>query len=266
MDKFSNQNRQFWDDITPVHIRSEFYDVKGFVEGRNTLTSIERGELGDVSGKTLLHLQCHFGMDTLSWARLGAQVTGVDFSEEAIEKARSLSAETGLAAEFICSDIYELPRVLDRQFDIVFTSRGVLAWLPDLAKWGHIISHFLKKGGVFYIFESHPLMNTLEYDKNTDKLDFRYDYFHCPDPTIWPPDFDYADRSVKREHSTCEWTHPLSEIINTLIDNGLKIEFLHEFPVLFFQANPLLARDKDGWWRLKGDKLPLSFSIRATRL
>ena len=148
MDEYLQNNRDLWNEITPIHVASEFYDVEGFKNGRNRLFyPVEFEEVGDVTGKSLSHLQCHFGMDTLTWARRGAKVTGVDFSDEAIKKARSLSAELGIPADFICSDIYELPQKLDKKFDIVYTSGGVLTWLPDLGKWASVIAHFLKYAG-----------------------------------------------------------------------------------------------------------------------
>ena len=160
MDKQLQVNRRNWNERTPVHAASDFYDVEGFKAGRITLRDLERREVGEVSGKTLLHLQCHFGLDTMSWARLGAKPTGVDFSDAAIDLARSLNDELGLGVRFIHSNIYDLPGVLDEQFDIVFTSYGVLCWLPDLDDWARVASNHLKPGGVFYIAEFHPLMGT----------------------------------------------------------------------------------------------------------
>ena len=135
MDKRLETNRTNWNERTPVHAASSFYDVEGFKNGLTTLTDIERREVGNVSGKTLLHLQCHFGMDTMSWSRLGAKATGVDFSDTAIDLARALKEDIGTDARFIRSNVYDLPDVLDEEFDIVFTSYGVLCWLPDLEKW-----------------------------------------------------------------------------------------------------------------------------------
>src|SRR5512136_2825848 len=140
-----------------IHVRSPFYDVAGFKAGKNSLKSVELAEVGDVGGKRLLHLQCHFGMDTLSWARLGARVTGVDYAPQAIDLARELAREAGLEADFICASIYDLPERLTGTFDIVFTSYGVLCWLPDLPAWGRVIAHFLRPGGIFYIADGHPI-------------------------------------------------------------------------------------------------------------
>src|SRR5437667_7511054 len=133
-------NRRHWDEVVAIHARSAFYDLDGFKRGACALSDIELSEIGDVAGRTLLHLQCHFGMGSLSWARLGARVTAVDFSEQAIALARSLGEELGISAEFMCGNIYDLPRLLDRKFDVVFTSYGVLCWLPDLSDWGALIA------------------------------------------------------------------------------------------------------------------------------
>jgi SAM-dependent methyltransferase len=260
-------NRHHWDEVTPIHERSEFYDVAGFKAGRNTLKSIEVEEVGDVNGKSLLHLQCHFGMDTMSWARLGARVVGVDFSEEAIALARSLSAELGIDAAFICSNIYALPEVLADKFDIVFTSYGVLPWLPDVNKWAEVIAHFLKPGGTFYIVEGHPFTVVFDNESDTKELRVSYPYFHSAQPARWDADGTYADKSAMVTHPTYEWTHSLGDIINALIAAGLKIEFLHEFPFGCYAHFPFMVQGDDGWWRLKdGDgTIPLLFSLKATK-
>jgi 2-polyprenyl-3-methyl-5-hydroxy-6-metoxy-1,4-benzoquinol methylase len=157
MDDYTESNRVFWNARTAINAKR--YDIAGFKAGKSTLTALVREELGEVSGKSLLHLQCGVGLDTLSWARLGARVTGVDLSEDAIALAHSLTQETGLDARFVCTDIYELSQVLDDRFDIVFTWGGVLYWLSDLGRWAEIIAHFLKPGGVFYVQEIHPFIN-----------------------------------------------------------------------------------------------------------
>ena len=150
-------NRQNWNERVPVHAASDFYGVDRFKAGAISLNDVEREEVGPVAGKSLLHLQCHFGMDTMSWSRLGARATGVDFSNAAIELARGLNAELGLDTRFICSNVYDLPEALDEQFDVVYTASGVLVWLPDLTAWAEVAARFLKPGGTFYLFEGHPL-------------------------------------------------------------------------------------------------------------
>ena len=267
MDQFMKQNLKHWNEVTPIHEKSEFYDVEGFKAGKCTLMPLEREELGDVSGKTLLHLQCHFGLDTMSWARLGAKVTGVDFSEKSIELARSLSKELGIDAGFLSCNIYDLPDMLKGGFDIVYTSYGVLCWLPDLTGWARIIGHFLKTGGTFYIREAHPVNNVFESERDTTELKVSYSYFHTPQPTKWEGEGTYADKDARVINPTFEWTHPLGDIINALISAGLRIEFLHEFPYMGEDHYPFMKKGKDGWWRVKGNKetIPLMFSIKATK-
>ena len=265
MDEHIIENRELWNELTPIHERSEYYDVKGFKSGKSTLKPIELEELGDVSGKSLLHLQCHFGLDTLSWARLGARVTGVDFSDKAITLARSLSKELGIKANFVCSNIYDLPKALDGEFDIVFTSYGVLCWLPDLRRWGEVVAHFLKPEGAFYMVEDHSLLNIFETTEDGTGLKIAHSYFHATEPTKWQAEGSYASGSVKVSHPSYEWTHSLSDVVNALIYAGLRIEFLHEFPVCAWQRFPFMKQDKDGWWRLKDDNIPLTFSLRATK-
>ena len=257
-------NRAQWDERTTIHIRSAFYDIEGFKAGRSTLKPVEIAEVGDVDGRRLLHLQCHFGLDTLSWARLGAQVTGVDFSQEAITTARGLADELGLNAEFVCCDVYELPNNLAGAFDLVFTSYGVLVWLPDLPRWAEVIAHFLDEGGSFYIVDEHPLGATVVEDDG--KLVVADSYFDVGPITV-PARGTYADPDAALANTTSyQWQHPLSDVITALSGAGLRIEFLHEFPVSGWQRLPSMVKGEDGWWRLPGrDDLPLVFSLRARK-
>jgi SAM-dependent methyltransferase len=266
MDKYLNQNKALWNEITPIHERSAFYDVDGFKAGKSMMIMpVEIKEMGDVKGKSLLHLQCHFGMDTLTWGRLGAKVTGVDFSDVAIKHARELSKETGIKAEFMCSDIYRLPEIHKKNYDIVYTSGGVLCWLPDLKKWAEIIYHFLKPGGFFYIFEGHPFSHVFDESQDATELKVKYPYFHTPEPSKWGPEGDYADPDAVVSQGSYEWNHSLGDIINSIIMSGLKIEFLHEFPIIFYKFLPFLEQEGDKGWRTKGNKIPLTFSIKATK-
>ena len=263
MTNYLETNRELWNGWAKLHIESAYYDVEGFKAGRESLHPLEIEEVGDVSGKTLLHLQCHFGQNTLSWARRGARVTGVDFSEDAIALARSLSQDLGIEAEFICSDIYELPAVLDRQFDIVFTSYGVLCWLPDLTRWAEIVARYLSPGGTFYIAEFHPLLTM--FDDAGERL--AYPYFCKPEPERWENQGSYAEPDADFSHTAYEWTHGLGEIVTALIEAGLKLEFLHEHPYSVDNFLPFLEENEPGQYVAKGypNALPLMFSIRATR-
>jgi len=268
MTDFERADQENWSRLAPLHARSAFYDVAGFKSGRNTLLLIEREEMGDVAGKTLLHLQCHFGMDTLSWARLGARVTGVDYAPQAIEIARELAEEIGMEAEFVCASIYDLPERLTGTFDIVFTSYGVLCWLPDLPAWGRVIAHFLKPGGVFYIADGHPMANIFYNEPDATDLHVAYPYFHQEAPQGYACNGSYAtDPGVELHLTSYEWSHSLGDVVNALLDAGLRLQFLHEFPFGFYRHHPLMVQGEDERWRLPEhqESVPFIFSIRAIK-
>jgi len=220
--------------------------------------------VGDVAGKSLLHLQCHFGLDTLSWAREGATVTGVDFSPDAIAAAKSLSKELGIPAEFVCSDVYALPEVLgERTFDVVFTSYGVLSWLHDLERWAGVVARHLAPGGTFYIVEFHPVLGMLDEEGRR----IARPYFHSPEPQEFVEHGSYADRSSGATHTLYQWAHSLADVVNALIDAGLRIEFLHEFPYSVHDCEPFFQESAPGRFVVRASPglIPLMFSIRATR-
>ncbi len=268
MTDYTQANRKLWNAWTKIHEKSQFYDLEGFKAGGTTLKSIEIEELGNVDGKSLLHLQSHFGQDTLSWARLGAKVTGVDFSDKAIQLGQHLAEDLDIKARFICTDIYDLPDVLDEQFDIVFTSYGVLAWLSDLPRWAEIVSRYLQPGGTFYIVEIHPFASTLDDWEIEPKLGIRYPYFQPIEPMIFDAETSYAEPDVKHTEpiTNYQWNHSMGEILNALIRVGLRIEFLHEFPKTVYQQLSFMEM-REGWWHLPDGmpELPLLFSIKATR-
>ena len=271
MDEHLETNRRRWDELAPLHARSDFYDLAGFEAGASSLRSIEVEELGDVAGRSLLHLQCHIGLDTLSWARRGARATGVDFSEASVGQARALAAKCGLEAEFVCSAVESLPDVLTGSYDIVFTSYGVLCWLADLGRWGRTVAHFLKPGGVFYIVESHPfadVFNDTSGPEESEELRVAYPYFSDGRAIVTQTRGTYADREAAVVHDTSyQWSHTLGEILDAVLGAGLRLEFLHEFPVCFYPKFPGMTRGEDGWWRLPGveSRLPLLFSLKATK-
>lgn len=255
-------NRKLWDAKTPIHLETEFYEVPQFKNGDSTLRHVEVEEVGEVRGKSLLHLQCHFGMDTLSWARAGAKVMGVDFSPNAIGEAKKLSTELGIPAEFVCCNLYDLKDHLAGQFDIVFTSYGTIGWLPDLKRWAEIIHHFLKPGGMFYILDFHPFI----WMYNWGMTDIEYSYFN--DQVIEEvAEGTYADRSADITMTEYGWNHPTSEVLGALIDKGLEIQFFHEFPYTTwdcFQDLKEIGYHKYVFKKL-GHKIPYMFSIKAVK-
>lgn len=268
-EEYMRINQQRWDEMVGVHAKTAFYDVAGFKADRITVAPLERAELGNVAGKSLLHLQCHFGMDTMSWSRLGAKVTGVDYSERAIELAQSLAKELSIDAHFVRSNIYDLPNdtLIPNKFDIVYTALGVLGWLPDLKHWGEVIGHYLKPGGTFYILEGHPFMMTL--DENTPDLKVVFPYFSS-EALKFANEHSYADSATVLANKTeYGWNHSLSDIFNALLLEGLSIDFLHEFPFCGWQYFSDMETGEDGWCRFKDEQkrklVPLMFSLKATK-
>jgi SAM-dependent methyltransferase len=265
-------NRSLWDRWTSIHVAGEFYDLDGFRLGGVRLRPYEIEMVGDVAGRSLLHLQCHFGIDTLSWARLGARVTGVDLSPAAVAAARALAGDLGFPeVRFIESNIYDLPAVLDEEFDVVYTSRGVLGWLPDIRAWARVIARFVAPGGRFFITEAHPVLNVFENDGvAAGELRLVYPYWEHREPLVFAVHGSYADPDAEvgdeTEHS---WDHGLGEIVTALIDAGLRIEALVEHPFLAWKVDFLVEDPADsGEWRLppgtRGE-LPLMFSLLASK-
>lgn len=257
-------NQRHWDELADVHRRS--YNLDPLLSGKHVLDDIQLNEVGDVEGKSLLHLQCHIGSDTLSWARLGADVTGIDISPLSLRTAREMADRTGLNARFIESSLFDLPEHLDEKFDIVYTSMGVLCWLSDLDEWGRLINRYLKPGGFFYIFESHPFIHV--FDDESEGLKVRYPYFHSKEPEKWPAGYqDYSDGNHTVKNPSWEWTWSISDILNALTGAGLKLEFLHEHKCIAWKCIPSMIKDSDGWYRLPENypDLPIMFSLRAQK-
>ena len=221
---FFELNRKSWNSRTSIHVNADFYDNKSFLEGRNSLKHIELGLLGDVHGKSILHLQCHFGQDSISLSRMGAKVTGVDFSEESIKTANQLAKELNVNTQFICCNIYDLPKYLNKKFDLVFTSYGVIGWLPDMNQWGNIISKFLKPNGRLIMVEFHPVV--WMFDDDFSAID--YPYFNVK-PFFEEENGTYADRNANVKQEFVMWNHSMSEVVNSLIKNGINILSLEEY-------------------------------------
>ena len=255
-------NKAAWNKKTPLHVGSKFYDMPGFLRGETSLKSPELGLLGDVCGKRVLHLQCHFGQDTLSLARMGAVVTGVDLSDVAIQKARELAGEIGLRAAFINCDLYSLRDHLQETFDVVFTSYGTVGWLPDLDRWADIVQHFLKPGGSLVMVDFHPLV--WMYDKTFKEVE--YSYFNAG-AIVDKVDGSYADRSADISYETVSWNHPVSEIVQSLLDANLALSDFKEWDYSPYACFDELNEDEPGVFRVKhwGKKMPMIYGIKAVK-
>ena len=261
MNEHHEVNRRQWNRRTDAHFKHHDYRVREFLDGTLTLHPLELSEVGEVRGKSLLHLQCHFGLDTLSWARLGATVTGVDISDRSIERANELAMQSGLTARFIRSDIYDLPGALKGEFDIVFASYGALWWMSDIERWAQLVARYVKKGGFFYLAEIHPASQMLDGEKKIIEP-----YFHQPQAERYTGEKDYCDQNliIEEEYS---WRWTLGEVVTALIKAGLTIEFLHEFPFGVHKSWPTFVKEGDWWYYPDGKKdVPLTFSVKAIRL
>ena len=259
-------NRKRWDALVDSHAKSKFYDMEGFKAGKTSLKAPELDLMGPVAGKTLLHLQCHFGQDTLSWARVGAQVTGMDISGNAIRLAESLSAELNVPSQFICCNLYDLPKHLNKEHDIIFTSYGGIPWLPDLEAWAKVIYPLLKPGGTMVLVEFHPTWMMLDFNN----LEIIYSYFNRGEPYIELPEGSYVDHSNASEPvqmEECFWNHSLSEVIQNLLAQGLILERFEEYDYSAWNCFPGMAEVAPGKYMRPGKEtmLPLMFGLRLRK-
>jgi ubiquinone/menaquinone biosynthesis C-methylase UbiE len=261
-------NKAMWDERVPIHAASDFYDQDAFRAGRDEIRDFEAAEVGDVTGKRLLHLQCHMGQDTLSWARRGAsKVVGLDFSEPAVEVARGLAAEIGMGpdrAQFVASDVYEAPSAVpDADYDIVYTGIGALDWLPDIRRWAQTAASLVAPGGFLYVAEFHPFTHVIDWDGTR----IERDYFD-PRPVVMDEPGTYVDFEAPTVNNrSFERMHTMGDIVTSIAAAGLRIEFLHEFDATLFQRHGGLERGEDGYFRVPEGRprLPLMFSLKASR-
>jgi 2-polyprenyl-3-methyl-5-hydroxy-6-metoxy-1,4-benzoquinol methylase len=256
-------NQEAWNKKTEIHITSDLYDVEGFKKGKNSLYDIELKELGVLMKKNVLHLQCHFGLDTLSLSRLGASVTGVDFSEVAIKYAKKLSGETHIKATFLESNVYDITDLLSDTYDIVFCSYGSICWLPDMLEWANMISKVLKPGGFLYMIDFHPMLNSFD----CLLTDTRRSYFNTLKPFERHWKGTYTNYSGSNETIEYNWNHSLAEIFKALSSNNLSINSFSEYSFLPVNWFPNLVKGPDNFYRVTGheDEYPLLFSIKAIK-
>lgn len=268
MKSYFDANRRRWDESVAIHMRSStgVYRVDDFRRGADVLGPIESEELGDVRGKRVLHLQCHFGLDTLCLARRGAQVTGLDFSHEAIEAARSLASECAIDVEFVEADVYDATVISDR-FDLVLASWGAINWVPDVYRWMNVAAQLLAPKGSLYLLEGHPAALALE-EEHDGRLTPRYEYFQGSEPVVSDEARTYTGDSDRLVNTRAyEWMHPLGNIVDAVLKAGLTLEYLREHDRLPWQNFSSMVRDEQFMWRLPADvpSFPLAFSIRANQ-
>ncbi len=262
MNYFKN-NREGWNEVTPLHIESDFYDVPGFKNGKTALKHIELIEIGEVKGKSLLHLQCHFGLDTLSFARLGAQVTGIDISDTAIQAAINLSKELTIPATFYQTNLYDIERVIKGEYDIIYTSYGAINWLDDLDNWARLIAKFLKPNGLFYMVEFHPYVYTL-----SESMEIEESYFNTgPVESILDESYTDNSKTQKQGLRHTEWHHSISEVLNSLMNNGLQLSMFNEFPYQPYNCfKNMVKTGKEKWvFEKYKSRIPYLYSLKARK-
>lgn len=258
-EEYLKVNRESWNRRTEEHLTSEFYDVAGFIDGHNALKDIELALFGDVKGKKILHLQCHFGQDTLSLARMGAIVTGVDLSDTAIKNARILAKKIDQEATFIRSDVYDLPNNLDGEFDMVFTSYGTIGWLPDINRWAGVVNRFLKPGGRFIMAEFHPVVWMFDDDFKT--VAYKYNNSSAileeSKGTYTNPEADFHSKYIS-------WNHGLAEVVTSLLDQGLQMSHFQEHFYSPYDCFGHTVEFEPGKYRIKhlDDKIPMVYALQ----
>jgi len=256
-------NKSTWNEKVKVHAKSDMYDMDTFKAGKTSLMSYELEALGDVKGKSLLHLQCHFGQDTLSWNRLGAECVGVDISDEGIKLAKELNKELQLDSDFVCCNVLDTSMHIEETFDIVFTSYGVIGWLPDLKPWAQMIAERLKHGGTFYMVEFHPIVWMFDYLDDNPIMKYGYNQ---KDVIYEEYEGTYADESSNIVSKEYGWNHGLGEVITALTNAGLQIEYLNEYDETPYNVLPNLIETQNGMFVSKDNLYPLIFDVKAIKI
>jgi SAM-dependent methyltransferase len=262
-DNYFEANRELWNKRTPIHRDSDFYDLEGFKAGRNVLAEIEMAELAnDVKGKSLLHLQCHFGLDTLCFARLGAKVTGIDISDEAITTAQNVAKETNIEADFVRCNVYDTRQYVKDQFDIVFTSYGTIGWLPNLNLWAKVVADSTKQGGTFYMADFHPVVWMMD----DDFTHLKYPYFNAG-VIEEENETTYTDGDSFSKAKEYGWNHSISDILNALLKQGFELQFFNEHNFSPYNCFSNTVKVGDNRWQIKGLEgvLPMVYSFKMVK-
>jgi SAM-dependent methyltransferase len=269
MSSYLDANRASWDERADIHVEdlTGAYGIERFLAGEDVLFPIEAAEIGDVAGLDLLHLQCHIGIDTLCLARRGARVTGLDFSPNALRHARELAGKAGLAARFVEGNIYDAPALIASAFDLVYSTWGTITWLPDIRRWGEVVSRMLKPGGRFYFADTHPGLAVLEEVGGRLEPTFNWRTPSSLPLEFKPTQTHTGDPRPLINVQNFEWLHPLSDIFAGLIDSGLQIRRFREHEALPSPMFPMMQQGPDRLYRLPAGvpRLPLSFSIEAVK-
>jgi len=271
-DEFLEKNRRRWDELAEIHPKSKYYDLENFTKGTSSLEKLDLELIGDLTGKRVLHLQCHFGMDSISlWRHGAAEVVGVDFSEKAIKQAKKLAKQIGANVRFIQSDVLQLDEVFDEyhSFDLVYTSYGTITWLPDLEKWGEIISKFLRPDGCLVFVDSHPFASVFDDEVENAQLIPIYPYSTKGEALHFHVEGSYATGENIENKDEYLWQYSLSEIINSLTAQEMIIQNIGEYTTINWKSFPFLVENESGWYEYPDDftqtKVPLLLSITAKK-
>jgi SAM-dependent methyltransferase len=273
VDEYLNLNRANWDERAPAHASSPDYNLQRFIDDPASISDVvqfDRTLLGEVRGLIGVHLQCHIGTDTIALSRLGARMTGLDFSPAAIEQARALVAKSGDSVIFVESDVYDAASALGgERFDLVFTGIGALCWLPSISRWAATVAALLKPGGRLFIREGHPMLWSLTDARPDGLLVVDLPYFERDEPSVWEDGGTYVETDVVfTANTTHEWNHGLGEIVTALISEGLEITGLVEHDSVPWEALPgQMTRDDQGEWRLTDRpwRLAASYTLQAVK-
>ncbi len=273
MDGYADVNRLSWDERVPAHVAAPNYQVSRFAEDPAFLSEVvrfDRPRLGDIRGLRGVHLQCHIGTDTVSLARLGASMTGLDFSAPAVAAARDLATRAGADAQFVQGDVYTAPDLLGRgQFGLVYTGIGALCWLPDIRRWAGVVAALLAPGGRLFLREGHPMLWALADERDDGLLVVDHPYFERPEPTVFNDDGTYAETDAVFENTeTHEWNHGLAEVITALMDAGLELTALAEHDSAPWPPFPaMMEKSAEGEWRLADRpwRVPCTYTLQAVR-
>jgi len=266
-------NRANWDERAPAHAASPDYAVDRFVDDPAFLSdvvSFDLPRLGSVAGLRGVHLQCHIGTDTISLARLGARMTGLDFSPASLAQARTLAERTGAEVDFVEAEVYDAVQVLgSRRYDLVYTGVGALCWLPDVRRWAQVVAGLLRPGGRLFLRESHPVLWALADARPDGLLVLEHPYFERPEPTVWDGELTYVETDVRLTNTrTLEWNHGLGEIVSALLAAGMDLTSLEEHDSVPYHALPgQMDLLEGGEWRLSDRpwRLPHSYTLQAVR-